>query len=158
MGDTIVNFYIRRYRETDQEVVLRIWYKESLDSHSFIPAKFWADHLESLKQKYLPEAETFVAERDDQILGFISLMGNYIGALFVDKLSQGQGIGNELVAFALKLKGNLFVDVYKQNNMARDFYVKNGFDEKREKIQPETGHALITMYLDDKVREVHTQN
>ena len=152
----MASFYIRRFRETDQSEVLRIWYKESLDSHSFIPAKFWAEYLENLKQKYLPSADTFVAESEGRIFGFISLMGNYVGALFVDKQSQGQGIGGALVDFANQLKGNLFVDVYKENTRAHYFYEKYGFKEKREKIQPETGHALITMYLDNKEREVKT--
>lgn len=145
------NFYIRRYREADQAEVLRIWYKESLESHFFIPAKFWADHLEDLKNKYLPEAETFVAEGEGQILGFISLMGNYVGALFVDEKYQRQGVGKDLLDFAHKSKGSIFVDVYKENSQARMFYNKYGFEEKREKIQPETGHSVITMYVAEKV-------
>ena len=145
------SFYIRRYREADRAEVLRIWYKESLESHFFIPAKFWAEHLEALKNRYLPEAETFVAESDGQILGFISLMGNYVGALFVDGKYQRQGIGWALVNFAHKSKGSRFVDVYKENSHARIFYKSYGFEEKREKIQPETGHTLITMYVGEKV-------
>lgn len=141
------NFYIRRYREADQTEVLRIWYKESLSSHPFIPAKFWADHLETLKSKYLPESNTYVAESDGRILGFISFMGNYVGALFVDGIYQGQGIGRALVEFTHKSQGSMFVDVYKENAQGREFYNKYGFKERREKIQPETGHALITMHI-----------
>lgn len=139
------NFYIRRYREADQDQVLKIWFRESVDAHSFIPAKFWGDHMEDLKQKYLPESETFVAERDGQILGFVSLVGNYVGALFIDKKHQGQGVGKALITFAHKTKGSLFVDVYKENGSALGFYEKYGFQARREKIQPETGHVVITM-------------
>lgn len=144
------NYLIRRYRENDQSEVIRIWYKESLESHSFIPARFWTEHLESLKKKYLPEADTFVAEIEGQVVGFISLMGNYIGALFVDAPYQKQGIGRALLEFVLSLKGSMFVDVYKENTNARDFYLKYGFEQRREKIQPETGHTVITMYLNKK--------
>lgn len=145
------NFYIRRYREADQAELLRIWYKVSLESHCFIPAKFWAEHREAFKNKYLPESETFVAESEGQILGFISLMGNYIGALFVDGTYQRQGVGRTLVDFVHSSQGSMFVDVYKENAQAREFYNKYGFMEKREKIQPETGHALITMYIGEKI-------
>ena len=115
----MAEFYIRRYREVDQAEVLRIWYKESLNSHPFIPAKFWADHLELLKKKYLPESNTFVAEGEGQIVGFISMMGNYIGALFVDQAYQSQRIGSALVDFAHKSQGSMFVDVYKENTRAQ---------------------------------------
>jgi len=50
--------------------------------------------------------------------------------------------------FVHKSKGSLFVDVYKENTHARGFYEQYGFTQKREKIQPETGHTLITMYLE----------
>jgi hypothetical protein len=41
------DFFIRRYREADQNEVLRIWLNESLNSHPFIPAKFWEGHLDT---------------------------------------------------------------------------------------------------------------
>lgn len=144
------DFFIRHYREVDQAEVLRIWHSESINSHGFIPAKFWEGHLDTLKNKYLPESETFVAERDGQIIGFISLIGNYVGALFVDGIYQRQGIGRTLLSFAHKLKGSLFIDVYKENSSAIDFYHKYGLKERRKKIQPETGHSLITMYVGPK--------
>ncbi len=139
-------FYIRPYRESDREEILKIWYKESLKSHSFIPGKYWEGHMETLKTKYLPESETYVADNDSRILGFISLIGNYIGALFVDEDYQGKGVGTALIAFAHKKQGGMFVDVYKENDRARRFYTDYGFKERREKVQPETGHTLITMY------------
>jgi len=142
------SFFIRPYREVDQEHILRIWYSESLRSHPFIPARFWEGHLETLRNRYLPESETFVAERDGRLVGFISLIGNYIGAFFVDVLHQGQGIGSALMEYAHKSKGSLFVDVYKENTHARSFYEQYGFTQKREKIQHETGHTMITMHIE----------
>lgn len=145
IGSNQSDFYIRRYREVDQNEILKIWYNESLRSHSFIPAKFWEGHLEDMKSKYLPQSETFVAEKDGEILGFISLVGNYVGALFVAKEHQRQGVGSSLVDFAHRIKGSLFIDVYKENTQAREFYNKYGFIERREKIQPETGQHIITL-------------
>ncbi|NLI91207.1 MAG: GNAT family N-acetyltransferase [Peptococcaceae bacterium] len=146
-------FFIRRYRETDQEEVLKVWLRESLKSHSFIPAEFWKGYLDTLRNQYLPEWNTFVAEQDGQIIGFISLVGNYVGALFVSTEFQRQGIGSALLDFAYKTFGSLFVDVYKENIQALAFYKKIGFLARREKIQPETGQALITMFFGIKKAE-----
>ncbi|RNC62961.1 MAG: putative N-acetyltransferase YjaB [Candidatus Dichloromethanomonas elyunquensis] len=148
MGNTTDKaFFIRRYRQADQDEVLRVWLKESLQSHSFIPAEFWKGYLDTLKYQYLPHGKTFIAERDGRIVGFISLIGNYVGALFVASEFQRQGIGRALLNFAHKSTGSLFVDVYKENIRALDFYTKFGFIIRREKIQQETGQPLITMYI-----------
>lgn len=139
---------IRRYRESDNEKLLKLWYTASITAHSFIPADFWAQRINVVKNEYLPAAETYVAESRGEITGFISLMGNYVGALFVSEKHQGKGIGKALVEFARKLRGNLYVDVYKDNARAREFYKKCGFTEKREKLQEETGCSVITMMLE----------
>lgn len=136
---------IRKYRESDQEELLKLWYDVSFVSHPFIPADFWAEHIEVLKEKYLPASDTYVAESKQRIVGFISLMGNYVGALFVADDYQNQGVGTKLLSFCRRLRGNLYVDVYKENARARDFYKRRGFLEKKEKNQEETGCQVITM-------------
>jgi len=140
-------FYIRRYRETDQKEIIKIWLNESIKAHSFIPAEFWEGHINTMQKRYLPEAETYVADSNGKILGFISIVGNYVAALFVDSEYQRQRIGWALINFAHKIKGNLYVDVYKDNLAARQFYQAYGFKAKREKVQPETGQTMLTMYI-----------
>ncbi len=139
--------FIRHYREADQSEILKIWLNESLNSHGFIPAQFWEGHLDLLKTKYLPESETYLAEINGRIIGFISLIGNYVGALFVENSHQRKGIGKALLDFAHKSKGSLFVDVYKENTNAVNFYTQYGFRPRREKVQPETGQIVITMWI-----------
>ncbi|NLP43319.1 MAG: GNAT family N-acetyltransferase [Peptococcaceae bacterium] len=142
-----IEFYIRRYRESDQNQIIRIWLNESLRAHSFIPAEFWEGHITTMQNKYLPEAETYVADSGGKILGFISLVGNYVAALFVDHSYQRQRVGWALMNFVHRIKGNLYVDVYKENLAAQQFYQSYGFQAKREQIQPETGHTMLTMYI-----------
>jgi putative acetyltransferase len=144
------NFFIRRYREADEDEVLRLWLKESLHSHTFLPARFWGDYRSMVKQIYLREWITYVAEKDGKIAGLISLTGNYVAALFVGSEYQRQGIGKALLGFIHKIQGSLFVDVYKENTPALNFYINYGFQPRREKEQPETGHTIITMFLATK--------
>jgi len=140
-------FYIRRYRETDQRQIIRIWLNESIKAHPFIPAEFWENHVNAMQKRYLPVADTYVADSDGKILGFISIVGSYVAALFVDSNYQRQRIGWALMNFAHKIKGNLYVDVYKENFVAQQFYQAYGFKARREKVQPETGHTMLTMYI-----------
>lgn len=45
---------------------------------------------------YLPNADTWVAEHNKEAIGFISLIGNEVGAIFVDAQFHGLGVGKAL--------------------------------------------------------------
>lgn len=136
---------IREFRYTDTDKLVEIWYEASVIAHSFINRALWEAHKEELRTKYLPGAETWVAEEGGDLLGFLSLMGNYIGGLFVAPGKQGAGIGTKLIEQAKKEKGSLKVGVYKKNIAAQKFYVKKGFKYLNEEIQRETGEIVINM-------------
>jgi ribosomal protein S18 acetylase RimI-like enzyme len=67
--------------------------------------------------------------RGGEQAGFISLMEDFIGGLFVSPRHQGYGIGRLLVAHALALKGQLQLEVYTANDRACAFYRALGFEE-----------------------------
>lgn len=70
---------IRKFEHSDTEELVTIWYNASVIAHCFIPNEMWESHKEELRNKYLPIAETWVAEESGILIGFISLLGNYIG-------------------------------------------------------------------------------
>jgi len=80
---------IRKFEQPETEELIEIWYNASVIAHSFIPKEIWESHKEELRNKYLPIAETWVAEENGILIGFISLLGNYIGGLFVAPTKQG---------------------------------------------------------------------
>jgi putative acetyltransferase len=51
--------------------------------HPFLSADFLDEERVSIPNVYLPKAETWVWETDGRVIGFISLLGNEVGALFV---------------------------------------------------------------------------
>ncbi|HEY4145068.1 GNAT family N-acetyltransferase, partial [Pinirhizobacter sp.] len=62
------------------------------------------------------------------ILGFVSLNGRKVEALFVDPSHMGKGAGRHLLQHARALKGSpLILDVNEQNPTALAFYQKQGF-------------------------------
>ena len=139
---------IRKFVHSDTEELVEIWYNASVIAHSFIPKEMWESHKKVLRNKYLPIAETWVVEESGILIGFISLLGNYIGGLFVAPTKQGIGIGTKLLEQARLEKGHLNVDVYSKNLDARRFYTKNGFVYLSEEVQPETGEIVINMTLE----------
>jgi len=136
---------IRKYKYTDTEELVEIWYNASVIAHSFIAKELWESHKEELRNKYLPNTETWVAEENGDLVGFISLLDNYIGGLFVAPGKQKAGIGTKLIEQAKQVRGQLNVGVYRKNIDAQKFYAKNGFAYVSEEIQPETGEIVINM-------------
>lgn len=138
---------IREYRKSDDQAIIQIWFDASIISHNFIHKDFWVLEKKNVEEKYLPMAETFVKEVNGNVVGFISLIDNYIGALFISPEHQGKGIGTELINKAKSIRKELGVEVYKDNQKAYRFYEKCGFLFLDEKIQPETGCLSVSMKL-----------
>ena len=134
---------IRNYRETDLEEMVGLWYDASVLAHSFIPSSFWALNKIAMKEKYLPFVENLVFEEEGKVVGFISLVGERICALFVAPEMQGKGIGRDLIEHAMILKGNLALRVYRENENALRFYEKRGFVTVGEEIDEFTGCVQI---------------
>jgi len=75
------------------------------------------------------------------------LIGNEIGAIFVEPEFQGVGIGSALMNKARELHGNLEVDVFEDNSIGRKFYSSYGFEPLFENIHEETGNNLLRLKL-----------
>lgn len=139
---------IRNFKHSDTEEIIEIWYKVSLIAHSFIPKETWESYKDELRNKYLPIVETWVAEENGNLIGFISILGNYIGALFITPKEQGKGVGTKLIEQARREKRHLNIGVYSKNIDAIKFYKKNGFIYLNKEVQPETGEVVINMALE----------
>ncbi len=93
-------------------------------------------------------SKTFIYEDNDDIRGFISIINNdFIGALFVEKNYQSQGIGKSLIDYAKNLYDNLSLAVYKENEKALEFYKKMGFKIISENINEDTNCVEYIMKL-----------
>ena len=95
-----------------------------------------------VEDQYLPRAETWVATVMDQPVGFISLLDTFIGALFVSPDRQGLGVGSQLIAYALSLKGELTLEVYTYNQKALSFYIRLGFQELSRRSVDDEGYPF----------------
>jgi putative acetyltransferase len=96
-------------------------------AHPFLTAVFLQTKRQNIPHVYLPLADTWVAEQDGQVVGYIALLGNEVGALFVQPAFHGQGVGRALMDKAKALHPVLEVELFAANRIGRSFYKKAGF-------------------------------
>lgn len=132
---------------TDLEKLSGIWLDASLVAHPFIGERRLIDQRRLIEEKYLPNAETWVACRMGEPVGFISLLDTFIGGIFVAPDQQGQGIGRKLIAHAMDRKGVLSLEVYTQNEQALRFYTALGFHEVSRRSTDDQGLPFENAHL-----------
>jgi putative acetyltransferase len=138
---------IRKYQSADREEVLNIWDGASALAHPFLSQEFLELERYNIPNVYLPKAETWVWETDGHVVGFISLLGNEVGAIFVDPEFHRSGIGRALMDRARALRGELEVEVFERNLLGRAFYAKLGFEFMHKKVHDQTGCELMRLRL-----------
>lgn len=127
--------HIRLSEECDINIIMEIWLESTIRAHSFIEKDYWVNNYDLVKTKYIPYSKTYVYEEGNKIKGFISIIqNNFIGALFVDNNSQGNGIGKKLLDFAKEEYKSLSLAVYKENEKALKFYLREGFSIVKEQV------------------------
>ncbi|MBU3143773.1 N-acetyltransferase [Clostridium sp. CF012] len=138
---------IKQLENFEIEEVMEIWVKTNITAHSFIPEKYWIDNYNVVKDEYMPNSTTFIYKEHNIIKAFISIMNNsFIGALFVLRGYQGQGIGRKLLEYCKSLYSSLELGVYTENISAVNVYKHCGFVVKTEKPNEDSGHLEYTMF------------
>lgn len=138
---------IRLYEERDLDDLLAAWASASEIAHPFLTQDFLALECENIPYLYLPNAETWVFEDEGRVVGFVALLGNEIGAIFVHPSHQRRGVGRQLMNKAKELRAELVVEVFKANTIGRAFYAKYGFEIVAEKVHEQTGFDLLRLRL-----------
>lgn len=123
---------------------MQIWLNGNIDAHPFIPKKYWESNFESVREQVL-QADVFVYEMHGEIQGFIGIVDAYIAGIFVDKKHRLHGIGKKLLDYVKSKHLSLSLSVYKKNNRAAAFYLREGFSIQSEKPDESTGEVEYTM-------------
>ena len=136
---------IRQYQPRDLEELLSVWDISNRFAHPFLTDEFLEQERPNIENMYLPNADTWVIEKNSKVVGFIALLGNEVGGLFVDPSAHGFGLGKALMDKASSLHEILELDVFKANSLGRSFYSRYGFSEKVESIHEATGNPVIRL-------------
>lgn len=136
----------------DLDPMLAIWLEASCIAHDFIPSSFWEDKMNDMRTLYLPSAENRVYKDDTtgEVVGFISIAGDYIPALFVTPKRQKKGVGQALLDCVKESRDTLSLHVYAENKGSVLFYRKQGFVIAEESIEEHTGHKEYMMVYTKK--------
>jgi putative acetyltransferase len=141
---------IRQYNESDLEAVLSSWESATRLAHPFMTDKFLLQERKNTAEIYLPNTDTWVVEIDQEVVGFIALMGNEVGAIFLQPEHHGKGAGKALMDKARELHGELEVEVFSANSIGREFYSKYGFEFLEEKLHEPTGQQVLRLIFPAK--------
>jgi putative acetyltransferase len=83
---------IRKFSESDCDAIIDIWYAASLLATPFLSQEFLASERENIRTIWLVKADTWIYENKGKLAGFLSLIGNEVGGIFVHPDAQGQGV------------------------------------------------------------------
>ena len=136
---------IRKLKNYDIPYVVELWYETSVLAHDFIPPDYWKDKKDAMASKYLPDSETYLAVDGNDIYGFISIVGNYLAAIFIKKDLQRSGIGKKLLDYVKKTKSSIELKVYKKNLDSIKFYIKQDFMIVSESNDESTNEIEVLM-------------
>lgn len=136
---------IRQYNDNDVDAVVSVWRTASDLAHPFLSKTFQDKEQENVRNIYPQFAEIWVKEIGGKVVGFIALIESEVGAIFLAPHLHGQGIGREMMDFAIERKVSVSLDVFKENKIGRRFYDRYGFVESKEYLHEDSGQMTITM-------------
>lgn len=119
---------IRRANEQDYDELFNIWESSVKATHDFLLEEDFNYYQSRIKTIYFCEITLYAyISKENVIQAFIGVKDNKIEMLFVHNSYRNQGIGKELLQFAISKLNIKYVDVNEQNTQAVEFYKKNNF-------------------------------
>lgn len=142
-------FEINRYSDNHKQQILTIWEKAVLDTHDFLTPNDFEEIKELVSAMNFYDFDVFCLTKENLVIGFIGVADNKVEMLFLHPDFFGQGLGFQLLNFAVKeLKADK-VDVNEQNPKALKFYQRFGFEtyERTEKDDQGRNYPILRMKL-----------
>lgn len=124
---------------------MALWLNTNIQAHGFISREYWLSNFDMVRDA-LPKAQVFVYEDPQGIQGFVGLdHDGTIAGIFVCEDKQSMGIGKALLDLCKRLYPALSLNVYKNNQRAIDFYVREGFVVEKKRIDENTAEMEYSM-------------
>lgn len=136
---------IREFETKDTDAVVTVWRAATQVAHPFLSDDFIEGETDNLRNIYLVHAATRVIEVRGRVVGFISMIGDEIGGLFLDPELHGKGLGRALVDDVSNAYGRIEVDVFERNAVGRRFYDSYGFRRVGSSIHEATGETVLRL-------------
>lgn len=135
---------VTQFTDSELETIAQIWLQSNLDAHDFISAAHWQDNYDFVKKAFA-DALIYTYSVDDQPVGFIGMLDEYIAGIFVLKDYRAHGIGKQLLQKVQAEHEKLTLNVYQKNTAAIAFYLKHDFTIVSERVDSDTNEIENTM-------------
>ncbi|CAM3071450.1 GNAT family N-acetyltransferase [Pseudomonas floridensis] len=114
--------------KNDYPQLVDVWERSVRATHDFLPDAYITLLKDLLLRQYL-DSVTLFCIRDAQlaISGFAGVNRAKLDMLFIDPAHRGQGLGTQLLTYAISHFHIHELDVNEQNPKALGFYLKHGF-------------------------------
>ncbi len=116
-------------KHSDYEELTRVWEASVRATHDFLPDPY-IERLRTLVLTCYLDAVMLICTRDkhQRITGFAGVAAGKIEMLFIAPEHRGEGLGKQLLRYALEHLNADELDVNEQNPQALGFYLKQGFE------------------------------
>jgi putative acetyltransferase len=141
-------FTLRPYRAADEDKAIALWQRTwqlaypSIDFNSRVT--WWRERW---RNELVPVAQIVVAEQDNTLAGFVTIDGSgYLDQLVVSPQAWGSALGSTLVNEAKRLSPHGITLLVNNDNLrAIRFYLKNGFVDAGDDVNPVSGRPVKRM-------------
>jgi len=116
-------------KTSDYACLVQIWEDSVRATHDFLPDSY-IDMLKNLVLSRYLDAVMLICTKDvrQHITGFAGVSAGKVEMLFIDPRYRGQGLGRQLLGYAIEHMNADELDVNEQNPQALGFYLKQGFE------------------------------
>ena len=116
-------------KTSDYARLVQIWEDSVRATHHFLPDSY-IDLLKNLVLTRYLDAVMLICTKDarQRINGFAGVSAGKVEMLFIDPRYRGQGLGRQLLGYAIEHMNADELDVNEQNPQALGFYLKQGFE------------------------------
>ncbi len=124
-------FVIRRARAADAVAIAEVYIESRRGAARYFPTVHSDDDIRGWITSYLvPKLEVWLAEdaASGKAIGMMALEGNMVEQLYVAPAAQRRGVGDGLLALAMRERpAGLRLWTFQANTPARNFYEARGF-------------------------------
>ncbi|WP_435245129.1 GNAT family N-acetyltransferase [Streptomyces tendae] len=125
---------LRRAEDADARPAAEVWLRSFAAALPSVRcAHSPADVRDWFARVLVPQYETWVADRDGQVLGLLVLNGPELKQLYLEPDWRGRGLGDRFITLAKAQRpAGLSLWTFQINAAARRFYERHGFREAEQ--------------------------
>jgi putative acetyltransferase len=130
----------------DYNTIVNLWEESVTATHRFLSSK---DKQEIKREipSYLPHLDVQLWYVENSLVGFSAINKGHLEMLFLKPNETGKGYGKQIIRLLIDNLGITTVDVNKQNENAKRFYLKNGFSIVSEELTDSAGRPYPILHL-----------